>query len=418
MINVTFNGSVFQIPQENDEGWADSLTSFFVSVANNALSKIGGNFDLASELNFGNAYGIKVLYISSNTANASTAGEVRLARSDSIAWRNEANSANLELEVNSSDKLLFATKYVITQAGGSIPLDANLNLGSTYQIAIGSLKASYLEVPTGAASSGVVRLANADSVAWLNAAGNADLALSVGSDDKLKFGGVPVIVNPMTAQGDLIIGGASGVYQRLAGSTTGPERKVLVQDAPTGGVAALPKWDLDLADVTKYGRVRGSEVPAVDPAFPPTVEDFLGWYQEVKMGASAYTLGSIGTTLLYGDVTGMSVSLTPGRYRITYNVFVNLYGSNLVGGLVIRTAANAIVPGSRWYDYGISLGKQIQAYKTCIVTPTVTTTYKLSARGKLASGSGGSVSVVGNTASTVMEGSNNDGDFGMLIERM
>lgn len=71
------------------------------------LQKAGGTFTLTSEVDFGAAFGLKSLYYKTRTSNIADAGQFRLARADVISWRNQANGANLDLGVSSSNVLQF-----------------------------------------------------------------------------------------------------------------------------------------------------------------------------------------------------------------------------------------------------------------------------------------------------------------------
>lgn len=71
------------------------------------LQKAGGLFALLAEADFGSSYGLKSLYYKTRTSNVASSGQVRFARPDVISWRNQANSANLDLAVDSSDNLTF-----------------------------------------------------------------------------------------------------------------------------------------------------------------------------------------------------------------------------------------------------------------------------------------------------------------------
>jgi hypothetical protein len=110
----------------------------------------------------------------------------------------------------------------------------------------------------------VVRLGNAETIAWMNQAGNADIALTVNSSNQLTFNGtvvfsssgvVPIAaggtgaitatlgfdaLSPMSALGDIIYGGAAGTRTRLAGNTT-TTLKYLVQTGD-GAASAAPAW--------------------------------------------------------------------------------------------------------------------------------------------------------------------------------
>lgn len=106
-VNVVVNGTTYAIPQTNEKGWGAAVTSWIQAISSSTLQPSGGAFTLTSDLDFGASFGIKSLYVKSETANISTAGVLRLAVSDSIGWRNNANGGNLLLLPNASDGLKF-----------------------------------------------------------------------------------------------------------------------------------------------------------------------------------------------------------------------------------------------------------------------------------------------------------------------
>jgi hypothetical protein len=116
-VTVSLNGSNFTIPQTSETGWGAQVTAWIQSVSLNTLQKNGGTFTLTAEADFGGSFGLKVLYIKSQTANAASAGVVRLANTDLIKFRNNANSADLSLGVSTSDKLQFESVDVVTVSG-------------------------------------------------------------------------------------------------------------------------------------------------------------------------------------------------------------------------------------------------------------------------------------------------------------
>lgn len=106
-IPLTINSQVFNYPQNFDESWGIDATGWAQAVTSGALYLSGGSFPLTAQVDFGGSFGIKVLNLLSETANVATGGYVRLAKTDAIEWRNNANSANLALAVNGSDALTF-----------------------------------------------------------------------------------------------------------------------------------------------------------------------------------------------------------------------------------------------------------------------------------------------------------------------
>lgn len=113
--SVTFNGTSYSIPANREpRGWGTSLSAFLVDVANSALSKAGGNFTLTADTNFGSTYGLVVKYIKSVSSNIAASGVIRLANTDKIAFRNNANGADLSFGVSTSDRLQFESVNIPT----------------------------------------------------------------------------------------------------------------------------------------------------------------------------------------------------------------------------------------------------------------------------------------------------------------
>lgn len=108
----TLNGVQYTLPQFNDTGWGANtgnvLTQYIAAIADVTLQLSGGAFTLTAETDFGGNFGLKALYLKSETTNPASAGVVRLAKTDSIKWRNNANSADVALAIDGSDNLTFS----------------------------------------------------------------------------------------------------------------------------------------------------------------------------------------------------------------------------------------------------------------------------------------------------------------------
>lgn len=104
---LTINGNSYDYPSTGDQDWGPEATDWAVAVTNGLLQKTGGLFQLLSEVDFGSGFGIKSIYYKSRTSNISTAGVLRLAVTDGIYWRNNANDANLGLTIDGSNNILF-----------------------------------------------------------------------------------------------------------------------------------------------------------------------------------------------------------------------------------------------------------------------------------------------------------------------
>lgn len=105
--NTTLDGVTYSIPDPGDTGWGSNLTAFLLAIAPAVLQRSGGAFTLTSDVNFGAAFGLKSAYFSTRANNPATTGIVRLANTETVSFRNFANSGNLSLSTNNADALTF-----------------------------------------------------------------------------------------------------------------------------------------------------------------------------------------------------------------------------------------------------------------------------------------------------------------------
>lgn len=106
-VSVTINGTSYTIPTTGETGWGNNVTNWIQAASQHLLQKTGGAFTLTAEVNFGATYGLKSVYYKSSAGTVSTTGAIRLGASDLISWRNNANTQDLELSVDSSDRLNY-----------------------------------------------------------------------------------------------------------------------------------------------------------------------------------------------------------------------------------------------------------------------------------------------------------------------
>lgn len=105
---VTLLGVSYSIPESGDSGYDQTQLSNFLVALGTAFPQInGGLYTLTAELDFGTSFGLKALYQKSETANPASAGQLRLAKTDSVKWRNNANAADLALGIDTGDALTF-----------------------------------------------------------------------------------------------------------------------------------------------------------------------------------------------------------------------------------------------------------------------------------------------------------------------
>lgn len=133
---VVFNSVAYSVPSYNDTGYAQgagNLSAYLVAIASGTLQPSGGTFTLTGDINFGSNFGLLAKYYTSVTANPATAGAVRLAKTDTISWRNNANSGNLPLGIDSSNNLTFNGSIVPSGSGfvSSITGTANQVIASS-----------------------------------------------------------------------------------------------------------------------------------------------------------------------------------------------------------------------------------------------------------------------------------------------
>lgn len=107
-ITKTINSVGYSLAQTGESGWGSNMTSLIGALVDASIfTGSGTGKPLIADLDLGANYGIKAAYYASRTSNAASAGNIRLANTDTIMFRNNANGANLELGVSTSDRLQF-----------------------------------------------------------------------------------------------------------------------------------------------------------------------------------------------------------------------------------------------------------------------------------------------------------------------
>lgn len=119
---ITFplpTGANYVIPDIGDENWGQNVTNFLVAIPLGVMPT-SGVFSLTGDVSFGPTFGLVGNYFKSSTLNPASTGFLRLAKTDSLNWRNNANSADLPLAINGSNQLTFNGTVLITGASGNL----------------------------------------------------------------------------------------------------------------------------------------------------------------------------------------------------------------------------------------------------------------------------------------------------------
>ncbi len=201
-VTLPINGSTYEYPEVNDTGWGPDATAWAEAVTVGMLQKAGGSFILLDEVDFGPTYGLKAAYLKTRTTNPSTVGLVRMARVDSIGWRNQANSANLLLGVNSINQLTFDGTPIVGAISSVLDtttidltiaatvLSADIVADSITNSLINSAAAiSLSKLANGSALSVIGRSANSTG-AHADIAGTTNQVLRVSTGSVLGFGAI------------------------------------------------------------------------------------------------------------------------------------------------------------------------------------------------------------------------------------
>lgn len=116
--NVSWNGSTYAVPATGEDNWGGTtkVDGLLIALATHGFSKSGGLFTLGADADFGATAGLKAVYYKSRGTVADT-GILRLAKTESVAWRNNADSGNNTLATDTSDRLLYNGTVVLSSTG-------------------------------------------------------------------------------------------------------------------------------------------------------------------------------------------------------------------------------------------------------------------------------------------------------------
>jgi hypothetical protein len=120
------NGQPYLIPDQGDTYvWGTDLSNWAGAVSNNTFQKNGGPFTLSADADFGPNFGLKSAYLSARTT-PSDSGFLRLGNTDTIKWRNAANSGNNTLSLT-GDVMAYSGAFTATAFTGDGSAVTNLS---------------------------------------------------------------------------------------------------------------------------------------------------------------------------------------------------------------------------------------------------------------------------------------------------
>lgn len=127
--------------------------------------------------------------------------------------------------------LVALSTGVLAKTGGAFTLTADADFGANF-----GLKSIYYKSRGTVSTAGTVRLANAESVGWRNAANSANKLLKVNSSDLLEFDGNPIVT--------LALGTADYVLKMNAGGTAYEFAQIINASVKSDAAIAYSKLNL------------------------------------------------------------------------------------------------------------------------------------------------------------------------------
>lgn len=366
MQTVSFAGSSYNIPNtRGDRPWS-GLSDFVIAAASKAINTAGGNFTLLADINFGATFGLVSTYYKSRTANVASAGQIRLANTDTIKFRNTLNNGDLSLSVSSNNLTYEATKVLLS---GAV---VNADIQAAAAIAVNKLAALTASRALVSDGSGFLAAATttATEIGYVNgvtsaiqtqltakktiATGNNYKFETTDSSGNLQETTVTASRAVATDANGLPV--ASATTATELGYVNGVTSAIQTQlDGKAGtGSTLLTSTDQTASGVKTFsGQLIGKGTATNDSA----AAGYIGEYVESVIGSTSVTNGTY--------VDGTSISLTAGDWDVSslvefsrnaatftstdFEVGISVVSGNNITGLVLGSnyfVNNAVVPVS------------------------------------------------------------------------
>ena len=336
---MTLNGVSYTIPATGDDSWGDEVSNYLVALASGVLSKAGGSFTLTAEPDFGATYGLKAAYFKSR-GTVSTTGIVRLANTETVAWRNAANSADLALTVNASNALQFNSITLVDLSSTQTLTNKTLTSPTLTTPALGTPASGTLTNCTGLPISTGVSGLGSNVAAFLATPSSANLASAVTDETgsgALVFATSPTLVTP--ALGTPASGNLSNCTNIPVAQATGT---LAIANGGTGQTTANAALNALLPSQATHGS-KALVTDGTNTSWSAVATDSLNEHN-VKVGDATNTASAVNTNSV-GDILAHSTNgLTIKTGAIVNTDFgASALATNTQRGVVDPYSTNGVV---------------------------------------------------------------------------
>lgn len=313
MQTVSFAGSTYNIPNtRGDRPWS-GLSDFVIAAASKCINTGGGNFTLLANINFGATFGLVSAFYTSRTASAADAGQLRLANTDTIKWRNGLGSANLSLAIATNRLTFEGSRLIIAGAAEIVNADVSASAAIAYSKL--NLATSIVNADVAAAAAiAVSKLAALTASRAVVSDGSGFLAAATTTATEIGYvnGVTSAIQTQLNAKGTVT-------------SVSGTANQISVATGTTTPVLSLPSPLTTPGAVTVTGNLAFTPTTAGIVGTPTnnnTAAGNVGEYVESIVSATNFP-----TSTNHGDLT--SISLTAGDWDVTAIMFDSRNGATV-----------------------------------------------------------------------------------------
>ncbi len=375
--NITYNGLPYQIPSTGQVGWGQEVSTYLIALSTGSLTTDSGSFPLLQDVNFGPNYGVVAPYFKSYSGNIAATGVVRLANTDKIVWRNNANSADLALDVTTANRIRFNGAFIdgtvstvsVTTANGVSGTVANATTTPAISLTLGAI------TPSSVAATGIITAASIQStpIGSVTPSTGAFSTLTASSTATLSSG----TINNMSVGATTRSTGAFTTLTANAAVTLSPANAAVVL-SPTGtGVVTVAPATLGTINNMSVGATtrstgafttltaNGATTLTAGTASTTTTSGTLvvtgglgvsgaiyaGSIQSTPIGATTRSTGAFTTLTSNGatTVTASTSTVSPTTGALVVTGGVGISGQ-------IRTATNALFNGAQTGFLGVAQG--------------------------------------------------------------